>query len=83
MLSEISCVDAVYPSGANFLLVALNKPVCAATLTNILLSRYNIYVKDISHKFGDGRSYIRLAVRLPEENAAFVRYLKESIVLSA
>jgi len=83
MLSEISCVDAVYPSGANFLLVALNKPVCAATLTNILLSRYNIYVKDISHKFGDGRSYIRLAVRLPEENAAFVRYLQESIVLSA
>ena len=77
VLSRVPCVDAVYPSGANFLLVALKPSVSAANLTLSLLEKYGIYVKDISHKFQDNRGYLRLAVRLPNENACFVASMQE------
>jgi histidinol-phosphate/aromatic aminotransferase/cobyric acid decarboxylase-like protein/choline kinase len=79
VLSRVPCVESVYPSGANFLLVALKPSVSAAKITLMLLAQHGIYVKDISHKFNDNKSYIRLAVRLPQENAAFVASLQEVV----
>jgi histidinol-phosphate/aromatic aminotransferase/cobyric acid decarboxylase-like protein len=71
-------VKKVYPSSANFLLVSL-KPSAATSvsITERLLSDYSIYIKDISHKFSDGNTYLRLAVRLPHENALLVKCLTE------
>jgi histidinol-phosphate/aromatic aminotransferase/cobyric acid decarboxylase-like protein len=76
-LSGLSCVSEVFPSAANFVLVSLKDPKSAPRIAETLLSQYSIYVKDISRKFQDGRSYLRLAVRLPAENALLVKCLKE------
>ena len=78
-LESLPCVETVFPSAANFLLVAMKpRPKGAPSISDTLLSRYSIYVKDISHKFHDGRLYLRLAVRMPHENALLVKSLGES-----
>ena len=76
-LSGLACVETVYPSAANFVLLRLKQNAGAAKIAETLLSRHSIYVKDISSKFADGRSYLRLAVRLPHENALLVKCLEE------
>jgi histidinol-phosphate/aromatic aminotransferase/cobyric acid decarboxylase-like protein/choline kinase len=76
-LSGLSCVEKVFPSAANFVLVALKDAKGAPLIAERLLSNHAIYIKDISRKFPDGRSYLRLAVRLPAENALLVKCLKE------
>ena len=41
----------------------------STNLTALLLERYNILIKDCSHKKGfDGQQYIRLAIRNKEDN---------------
>lgn len=78
MLEKCSSVKKVFKSGANFLLVKLDgNREAASELSRRFLSQHSIYIKDISSKFSDGSGYIRLAVRLPEENRQFVRYLDE------
>jgi histidinol-phosphate/aromatic aminotransferase/cobyric acid decarboxylase-like protein len=73
-MTALPIVDRVYPSGGNFLLVKLRQGgPSAAALSAALLEHHAIFVKDISQKFGDGGSYLRVAVRLPEENALFAR----------
>ncbi len=68
-LNKLGVVGEVFNSGANFILVALTVSVeAAARLADELLQAENIYVKDASAKFGDGRAYWRLAVRTPKEN---------------
>jgi histidinol-phosphate/aromatic aminotransferase/cobyric acid decarboxylase-like protein/choline kinase len=77
-LSGLSCVDKVFPSAANFILIRLKMPPPASSeIAEFLLTRHSTYVKDISHKFPDGKSYLRLAVRLPQENSALVSGLRE------
>jgi histidinol-phosphate/aromatic aminotransferase/cobyric acid decarboxylase-like protein len=50
---------------------------CAGFTESILLTK-GIYLKDVSLRFpGDG-AYLRLAVRLPEENARLVDALGDS-----
>ena len=63
-------VEAVWPSGGNFLLARLrwNRERGKAEAEK-LLAEQSIYVKDVSARFPDGRAWWRLAVRLPEENA--------------
>ena len=68
-LTTLRLVDRVYPSGANFLLVTLAigaEP--ARRLADELLEQDNLYIKDVSSKFGDGRVYWRVAVRTPGAN---------------
>jgi histidinol-phosphate/aromatic aminotransferase/cobyric acid decarboxylase-like protein/choline kinase len=78
MLSKLSCVERVFPSQGNFLLVRLSaKAGPASSVVVRLLSRHSIYVKDISHKFADKRAYVRCAVRLPHENAMLVSALAD------
>jgi Histidinol-phosphate/aromatic aminotransferase and cobyric acid decarboxylase len=78
LLSQVPCVKKVYPSSANFLLVSLKPSTMSrVSITERLLSDYSIYIKDISHKFSDGSTYLRLAVRLPHENALLAKCLAE------
>jgi histidinol-phosphate/aromatic aminotransferase/cobyric acid decarboxylase-like protein/choline kinase len=78
-LSKLACVERVFPSQANFLLVRLSsKAGPAAAVVDRLLSDYSILVKDISHKFADTKEYLRCAVRLPHENARFVSALADA-----
>jgi len=71
--AQLAClplVETVYPSGGNFLLVALrcDRSTCQR-LVDGLLRQYGIYVKDVSQRFRGQQSYLRLAVRLPAEHA--------------
>jgi histidinol-phosphate/aromatic aminotransferase/cobyric acid decarboxylase-like protein/choline kinase len=75
-LSELACIERVFPSQANFLLVRL-KTADGHAVAERLLSKHSILVKDISHKFADKRAYLRCAVRLPKENARLVSALAD------
>jgi histidinol-phosphate/aromatic aminotransferase/cobyric acid decarboxylase-like protein/CTP:phosphocholine cytidylyltransferase-like protein len=70
-------VRRVWPSGGNFLLVELHatREECGQMASSILLER-GIYVKDISRRFPGDRGFLRLAVRLPHENARVVEALQ-------
>ena len=59
----------VIPSQANYVM---------CELAETLLDKYNILIKDLSQKKGfNGKSYIRLAVKTPQENELLVSALKE------
>ena len=77
-VAGIPFIDHVYPSGANFVLVSLQVGRDASRQLVDELLRESIYVKDVSNKFEDGRSYWRLAVRLPSENERLCGVLSSS-----
>ncbi len=69
-LAEVPLVDTVFPSGANFLLVRLGLDSAGTDrLVDELMAEHRVHVKDVSSRFADGAGYLRLAVRLPHENA--------------
>ncbi|MBV9611332.1 MAG: histidinol-phosphate aminotransferase family protein, partial [Acidobacteriaceae bacterium] len=76
-LAALDPVKTVWPSGGNFLLVELDRSAqeCAAITGSILLNR-GIYLKDVSHRLPGSRAYLRLAVRLPEENDRLIDALR-------
>jgi histidinol-phosphate/aromatic aminotransferase/cobyric acid decarboxylase-like protein len=74
-LAKEPFVRRVHESAANFLLVELAGSVKVRELASWLLSTRGVYVKDVSDRFADQKSYLRLAVRLPEENKRLVEYL--------
>jgi histidinol-phosphate/aromatic aminotransferase/cobyric acid decarboxylase-like protein len=81
-LATLSMVDTVFESAANFILVRFKAEASFVTiLSQQLLSKYSIFVKDISKKFPDGKGYIRFAVRSHDENMALVESIR-SIELS-
>jgi len=63
-----------YSSGGNFFVVKL-KNSQNVNLPEIMISKYSIFIKDVSNKFNDGNYYIRLAVRTPSENLKLVSIL--------
>jgi histidinol-phosphate/aromatic aminotransferase/cobyric acid decarboxylase-like protein len=70
-------VDRVYPSGGNFLLLRLRlDPAACGRLADALLERAGIYVKDASARFPDGRGFLRIGVRWPDENDRLVAALE-------
>jgi histidinol-phosphate/aromatic aminotransferase/cobyric acid decarboxylase-like protein/choline kinase len=72
-LVSLNLVDYVFPSKSNFILLRLKiKTTQLADLRDYLLRQWNIYIKDCSSKFGDGGTYVRMAVRLPEENSRLI-----------
>lgn len=75
-LSGLACVERVFESGANFLMLELAPTVDVDGLVDRLLAERDIYVKDVSTKFSGDRRLLRLAVRLPEENLALCRALE-------
>ena len=70
----------VLPSQANFLLVELTSGITAFELTEKLLNRHNILIKDLTSKLGNDR-FIRIAVKDTAENDKFLEALKESLMV--
>ena len=68
----------VFPSQANFLMCRLDGNITASKLTQILMQRYNFFIKDLTGKkcFENGK-YIRLAVRDKNDNDALLSALKD------
>lgn len=77
MLNEIEYLRVI-PSQANYLMCELTGQMTSRELTEVLLNEYNILIKDLSSKNGfSGKSYIRVAVKRPEENLKLVEAIKE------
>lgn len=67
----------VFPSQANYLMCELTGKMTSRELAVTLLNDYNLLIKDLSGKEGfKGKSYIRVAVKRPEENQKLVDALK-------
>ncbi len=59
-------VNKVFDSSADFILVETDTKIL--NLIGILLNQDSIYIRDVSSKFNDGKSYFRFAVRTSNEN---------------
>ena len=67
----------VIPSQANYFLCEVTDKYTATELTQLLLQRYNILIKDCGTKSAfAGKQYIRIAIRDRADNAYFVEALK-------
>ena len=66
----------VIPSQANFVMVELNGDISSKELLKILLTKYNLLIKELTTKT-NGRNYLRLAVRDTTDNNVLLTALKE------
>lgn len=75
-LSKIKGIK-VYKSQANYLLCRLDN-LKATSLTDILLSKYNIFIKDLTTKEGfSGGEFVRIAVRNRTDNDRLLAAMKD------
>ena len=72
----------VIPSQANYFLCEVTAKYTATELTNTLLNRFNILIKDCSLKkdFVDRGEYVRIAIRDKNDNDRLVEALNELLV---
>ncbi len=76
-LKDVSFLRVI-PSQANYFLCEVGGKYSAKELTEILLKKYNILIKDCGTKSAFfGKNYIRIAIRDREDNSYFVKALKE------
>jgi histidinol-phosphate/aromatic aminotransferase/cobyric acid decarboxylase-like protein/choline kinase len=77
MLQRTPGIRQAYPSAGNFVLFRLDRsdPAHATALTDALLTRHSIYIKDVSARFPQPAPYLRVAVRHPSENRRLVEAL--------
>ena len=66
----------VYPSQANYIMIQLLDGVKSIDVCHYLLENHNMLIKDLSPKQGFNGQFIRVAVKLPHENAELVEGLK-------
>lgn len=67
----------VFPSQANYFLCRVRKPYTSASLTDVLLRRFDILVKDCDTKRGlEAKNYVRISVRDQKDNDRLVEALK-------
>jgi histidinol-phosphate/aromatic aminotransferase/cobyric acid decarboxylase-like protein/CTP:phosphocholine cytidylyltransferase-like protein len=71
-LSKLEIIDCAYKSGGNFILVRLKEGLDCELVVERMLKEHSIYIKNVSGKFESGGKYLRMAVRLPEENRLLV-----------
>lgn len=69
----------VYPTQANYVLIALCGGFSADTLTQNLLIKHNILIKDLTSKMAGSGQYIRVAVRNTADNNALLSALKTEL----
>ena len=74
-LAQIPGIKVV-PTQANYVMCEITAGMTSRELAIALLER-NVYIKDLSSKVGNGRQYIRLAIRNEEDNAYLIKQLKE------
>lgn len=78
-LTEIEGVRVI-PSQANYVMVEILNKITSKDLVKILLSKYNLFIKDVSEKIGLGnRQFVRLAVRKEQENERLIAALKKEL----
>ncbi len=70
------CGIKVIPSQANYVMCELEGNITSRNIAEALLEK-NIFIKDLTSKVGNGKQYIRLAVRSEEENQYLIMQLKE------
>ncbi|XPV68937.1 MAG: aminotransferase class I/II-fold pyridoxal phosphate-dependent enzyme [Halarcobacter sp.] len=76
-LQEISYLKVV-SSQANYFLLHVSDKFTATELTELLLYKYEIYIKDLTGKIGfEDKQCIRIAVRSYEDNEFLIDRLKE------
>ena len=68
----------VIPSQANYVMIELVNGTTATELTRTLLSKHNLFVKDLSVK-SLGGEYIRIAVRDNIDNDKLIDALKQEM----
>lgn len=68
----------VIPSQANFVMVELENGIDPKELLKRLLCKHSILIKELTTKT-NGREYLRLAVRKPEENDILVKAMKAEL----
>lgn len=67
----------VIPSQANYFLCEVVGRYSANELTELLLNRYNILIKDCNNKTGlKGKNYIRIAIRNSDDNDKLIKALQ-------
>lgn len=67
----------VFPSQANYIMVEIVNGMTAGELTRQLLSKHNLFIKDLSGKVKRGkRQFVRLAIRSVEDNKKLLEALK-------
>lgn len=76
-LTSISAIRVV-PSQANYIMCEIIGNMSSSELTQQLLSKYNILIKDLSSKVG--RPCIRLAIRTKEENVRLAEALRHILL---
>ena len=76
-LLKLNCLSPL-PSQSNYFLCKVKPPQSSKSLSNILLTEYNILIKDCSSKVGfDGEQFIRIAIRNSKDNNYLIKALKE------
>ncbi len=76
-LNQISYLRVI-PSQANYFLCEVTRRFSAHELTEILLNRFDILIKDCNNKTGlAGKNYIRVAIRNSEDNDMLINALKQ------
>lgn len=77
--SELNSISFVkpYKSNSNFFLCEIKKGLKASQLCEILLKKFNIYIKDLTGKIGTEKSeYVRIAIRNEKDNNILIECLK-------
>jgi histidinol-phosphate/aromatic aminotransferase/cobyric acid decarboxylase-like protein/choline kinase len=77
LLGDCAVFEKVYPSQANYFLCGLRKGLRAGALTECLLDRFGIFIKDLSGKKGiPGDGWVRIAVRNRADNDTLIGKLR-------
>jgi len=66
----------VIPSQANYIMVELTGGISASKLTEVLLTKHHLFVKDLSKKIL-GKEYLRFAVRDTKDNDKLLEAISE------
>ena len=70
----------VLPSQANYLMLEITNGMSSVELTKHLLLKHNILIKDLHSKVtGEGKQYVRVAVKRTEENDLLIKAFKEEM----
>ena len=69
----------VFKSQANYVMCRYDGKKTVTELTENLLQKHNLLVKNLTRKHGCGERYMRLAVLSPDDNDSLVKALKEEV----
>ncbi len=68
----------IIPSQANYVMAELIGNISTEQLSEVLLTTYNILIKDLSHKM-HGKKYVRLAIRNKADDNRLLEALKKEV----